>query len=72
MPQDFILKMFQCFIHLKCTYSVIFILSGVLDRAICNIEEPLRGSLTVEHSVVPVKSIELQLVRVETCGCAEG
>lgn len=49
-----------------------FKISGVLDRAICNIEEPLRGSLTVEHSVVPVKSIELQLVRVETCGCAEG
>ena len=26
----------------------------------------------VEHSDSPIKSIELQLVRVETCGCAEG
>ena len=28
--------------------------------------------LMVEHSDTPIKSIELQLVRVETCGCAEG
>lgn len=28
--------------------------------------------LIVEHTEIPVKSIELQLVRVETCGCAEG
>lgn len=28
--------------------------------------------LIVEHCEVPIKSVELQLVRVETCGCAEG
>ena len=28
--------------------------------------------LTVQHTEVAIKSIELQLVRVETCGCAEG
>lgn len=26
----------------------------------------------MESTEVPIKSIELQLVRVETCGCAEG
>lgn len=28
--------------------------------------------LTVQHTEVAIKSVELQLVRVETCGCAEG
>ena len=28
--------------------------------------------VVVEHSEAQIKSIELQLVRVETCGCAEG
>jgi hypothetical protein len=28
--------------------------------------------LIVEHCEIPIKSVELQLVRVETCGCAEG
>jgi len=28
--------------------------------------------LTVVRSDVLIKSIELQLIRVETCGCAEG
>lgn len=34
----------------------------------------IRSSLqiVVEKCDVPIKSMELQLVRVETCGCAEG
>ena len=28
--------------------------------------------LRVVDSTMPIKSIELQLIRVETCGCAEG
>ena len=28
--------------------------------------------LVVENSEAAIKSIEIQLVRVETCGCAEG
>ncbi|XP_065837242.1 vacuolar protein sorting-associated protein 26C-like [Oscarella lobularis] len=49
-----------------------FLITGHLDSASCLITEPLRGELIVEKSSVPIKSIELQLVRVETCGCAEG
>lgn len=28
--------------------------------------------LVIEKTEIPIKSIDLQLVRVETCGCAEG
>jgi hypothetical protein len=49
-----------------------FLVTGHLDSASCIITEPFTGELTVEHAAVPIKSIELQLVRVETCGCAEG
>ena len=30
------------------------------------------GELVIEESSAPIRSIELQLVRVETCGCADG
>ncbi|KAJ0062175.1 hypothetical protein NL108_017417, partial [Boleophthalmus pectinirostris] len=49
-----------------------FCVRGRLDASCCVVSEPLRGEVVVEQSDVPVKSIELQLVRVETCGCAEG
>ncbi|KAJ3589266.1 hypothetical protein NHX12_010112 [Muraenolepis orangiensis] len=49
-----------------------FLIRGHLNATSCVITEPLTGELTVENSQVAVKSIELQLVRVETCGCAEG
>uniref|UniRef100_A0A1B6F1V8 Vacuolar protein sorting-associated protein 26C n=1 Tax=Cuerna arida TaxID=1464854 RepID=A0A1B6F1V8_9HEMI len=49
-----------------------FMVSGVLDSTICCITRPFTGDLVVEHCEIGIKSIELQLVRVETCGCAEG
>ncbi|XP_072901097.1 vacuolar protein sorting-associated protein 26C isoform X2 [Hemitrygon akajei] len=49
-----------------------FKICGRLDSTNCIITQPLTGELVVENLDVPVKSIELQLVRVETCGCAEG
>ncbi|KAF5892631.1 Down syndrome critical region protein 3, partial [Clarias magur] len=49
-----------------------FLISGHLDATNCVISQPLTGELVVESSEVAIKSIELQLVRVETCGCAEG
>ncbi|XP_060689793.1 vacuolar protein sorting-associated protein 26C isoform X1 [Hemiscyllium ocellatum] len=49
-----------------------FAIRGRLDSTNCVITQPLTGELVVENSEVPIKSIELQLVRVETCGCAEG
>ncbi|XP_071387857.1 vacuolar protein sorting-associated protein 26C isoform X2 [Centroberyx affinis] len=49
-----------------------FLIRGHLDATTCVISQPLTGEVVVENSQVPIKSIELQLVRVETCGCAEG
>ncbi|KAG7188188.1 hypothetical protein KM043_017682 [Ampulex compressa] len=49
-----------------------FCVSGKLDSLCCKISEPLTGEVVIEHCEIAIKSIELQLVRVETCGCAEG
>lgn len=49
-----------------------FLLKGQLMTVCCCISKPFTGSLVLERSAAPVRSIELQLVRVETCGCAEG
>ncbi|XP_028277394.1 vacuolar protein sorting-associated protein 26C [Parambassis ranga] len=49
-----------------------FLIRGHLDATNCVISQPLTGEVIVENSDAPIKSIELQLVRVETCGCAEG
>lgn len=45
-----------------------FLIKGHLDATNCVISQPLTGELVVENSDMPIKSIELQLVRVETCG----
>jgi len=49
-----------------------FSIKGHIDSTNCNILKPFTGELIVENSEVAIKSIEVQLVRVETCGCAEG
>ena len=48
-----------------------FKIVGHLDSVVCNINRPFTGTLKIEQ-VTSIKSIEIQLVRVETCGCAEG
>ncbi len=49
-----------------------FLVQGSMDSGVCEIETPFTGTVRVSKSEAPVKSIELQLVRVETCGCLEG
>lgn len=49
-----------------------FCISGKLNSLCCKLSEPLTGEVIIEHCEAVIKSIELQLVRVETCGCAEG
>lgn len=64
-----------------------FKIAGSLDSALCNINKPFLGTykvflliihfcrvgeLVVEEADAVIKSIEVQLVRVETCGCADG
>ncbi|XP_037814765.1 vacuolar protein sorting-associated protein 26C [Lucilia sericata] len=49
-----------------------FLITGKLERTEFCITQPLKGQLTIQHTEAAIKSIELQLVRVETCGCNEG
>ncbi|XP_078464422.1 vacuolar protein sorting-associated protein 26C isoform X3 [Lampetra planeri] len=49
-----------------------FLIKGCLNTTNCEVTRPLCGELLVEHCDLPLKSIDVQLVRVETCGCAEG
>mmetsp|Transcript_38065 Transcript_38065/g.98272 ORF Transcript_38065/g.98272 Transcript_38065/m.98272 type:complete len:298 (-) Transcript_38065:456-1349(-) len=49
-----------------------FRLSGHLDSSVCNIMKPFTGEIVVEECEAVIKSIELQLIRVETCGGLEG
>eukprot|EP00325_Prymnesiales_sp_UTEX-LB-985_P005825 CAMPEP_0174697850 /NCGR_PEP_ID=MMETSP1094-20130205/3604_1 /TAXON_ID=156173 /ORGANISM="Chrysochromulina brevifilum, Strain UTEX LB 985" /LENGTH=330 /DNA_ID=CAMNT_0015894919 /DNA_START=51 /DNA_END=1043 /DNA_ORIENTATION=- len=49
-----------------------FKIAGQLDSTICNIAQPLTGEVIVEECTATIKSVELQLVRVETCGYQDG
>ena len=49
-----------------------FLFEGRLESTSCDIARPLLGELTIVRSAVDVKSIELQLVRVESCSYMEG
>ncbi|XP_021945236.1 vacuolar protein sorting-associated protein 26C isoform X2 [Folsomia candida] len=50
----------------------VFKAHGHIDSVVCPITKPFTGEIIIEKSEYPVKSVELQLVRVETTGCAEG
>jgi hypothetical protein len=43
-----------------------FKVSGVLDSSICDITKPFTGNITIESSERPIRSIEMQLVRMES------
>mmetsp|Transcript_15599 Transcript_15599/g.21875 ORF Transcript_15599/g.21875 Transcript_15599/m.21875 type:complete len:215 (-) Transcript_15599:231-875(-) len=49
-----------------------FLFEGNLTFINCNIDEPFKGELVIRHSERKIKSIELQLVRVERTSYAEG
>ena len=49
-----------------------FSVKGRIDSAVCCLKNPLTGHVEIESCDAPIKSVEIQLVRVETCGCAEG
>ncbi|ROT60857.1 putative Down syndrome critical region protein 3 [Penaeus vannamei] len=49
-----------------------FLVRGHLDSEVFSLSKPLTGELTVCECERGISSIELQLVRVETCGSAEG
>ncbi|KAJ5077003.1 vacuolar protein sorting-associated protein 26c [Anaeramoeba ignava] len=48
-----------------------FTISGQIDNLICDINSPLTGFLVVQSTEFPLRSIEVQLIRSETCGTKE-
>jgi hypothetical protein len=49
-----------------------FLVKGNLDSDVFCVDKPMTGELTVKKCSVEIRSIELQLVRVETTAYAEG
>lgn len=49
-----------------------FLIKGTLNRTNCPLSSPFTGEITVVHSAAKIRSIELQLVRVETIAYADG
>lgn len=49
-----------------------FKIVGRIDSVACNIAQPFTGEITIEECSATIKSVELQLVRVETCSYADG
>lgn len=49
-----------------------FLILGSLEADAFSVARPLCGELTIKNSTIDIKSIELQLVRVETTLYAEG
>ena len=52
------------------TFPLIFFYSS--SRTNCSLDAPFTGEITVVESEKPVRSIDLQLVRVETLGSGDG
>ena len=49
-----------------------FKMTGQIDSLTCRLSEPISGELTIERCDAVIRSVEIQLVRVETCGSAPG
>lgn len=73
-PLDFEIKPDSLENVKKASVSAIpkFILRGRLTRTACSLDTPFTGEVTVVESETRIKSIELQLVRVETINAGGG
>jgi vacuolar protein sorting-associated protein 26C len=49
-----------------------FEFDGHLEATVACLTDPFKGEFTIRKCAVPIKSVELQLVRVETCSYMEG
>jgi len=49
-----------------------FLFEGHLKHTNCDLNKPFTGEVTIKRCAVDIKSIELQLVRVESCSYMEG
>lgn len=49
-----------------------FKITGQLDSSVFHLMEPISGQFIIESCEANIRSVELQLVRVETCGLSPG
>lgn len=49
-----------------------FKITGQLDNSVFRLTEPITGTFVIEKCDAIIRSVELQLVRVETCGITPG
>lgn len=49
-----------------------FKITGTIDSLTCLLIEPVTGEFVIEQCDAVIRSVELQLVRVETCGITPG
>lgn len=49
-----------------------FKITGQIDSSVCLLTEPVTGEFVIERCDAIIRSVELQLVRVETCGLTPG
>jgi len=49
-----------------------FRVCGKIDNLNCDLRKPMTGEIIVDKCEAGLSSIDLQLIRIETCGCAEG
>ena len=59
-------------IILTCNVYIYIYIISFKNITITQVHVPFTGQIIIENSVAPIKSIELQLVRVETVAYAEG
>jgi hypothetical protein len=73
-PLDFEIKPDSLENVKKASVSAIpkFLIRGRLSRTACPLDAPFTGEVTVVEGEARIRSIELQLVRVETLGAGEG
>lgn len=49
-----------------------FRVCGKIDNLRCDLRKPMTGEIIVDKCTTGLSSIDLQLIRIETCGCSEG
>jgi len=70
-PEDFLINPLSVETTKKAALPD-FDLRGVIDSLNICIDKPLTGYILLDKCEEPIKCIEVQLVRVETCGCSDG
>jgi len=70
-PEEFVVNPFSVETTKKAALPEFELQGSLASLNVC-IDQPLTGYINLEKCEEPIKCIEVQLVRVETCGCSDG